>query len=364
MKSVDTTALDAVNLLKDHGGRPALLAQALGIPQSELLDFSNAVSPFAYPLGDIPAGILADLPYESTELREAAAAYYAVTAAQVLAASGSQQIIQALPALRKRSTVLLPRLGYAEHARHWQAGGHRCVFYPDMRSGTVADCIQAEQADVLVLINPNNPTGERSHCRDILRWRSLLPADGQIVVDEAFIDVEPDNSAATLLSMDGLIVLRSVGKFFGVPGLRLGFALANEAMIIALRKQLGPWAINAVAQWAGGIMLRDLPWQQRARERLRDSAGEQYRRLRSSGLRYERSAATPYFSAFIMPHPQAQSLCAALLAQRIAVRYYDQHPDFACLRIGLSSSETGFARLVAALQSQEAIQESLSIRAI
>lgn len=362
--NLDTTTLDAVTLLKDHGGRPGLLAQTLGIQRSALLDLSNAVSPFAYPLGDIPAQILADLPYESGALAEAAAAYYSVSAKQLLAASGTQHIIQCLPAMRQKSTVLLPRLGYAEHARRWQAGGHRCVFYDELQADSLSQRITAERADVLVLIHPNNPTGASVRRSDIVRWRSQLPVNGQIIVDEAFIDVQPEASTSALLPMSGLLVLRSVGKFFGVPGLRLGFLLADEAVIEAVREQLGPWAINAVAQWAGEIMLRDSQWQQQARERLQERAREQYQKLTALGLAGDNPAQTPYFTALTMPHRQAEQLCRALLARHIAVRYYDQHPQLACLRVGLTASSDELERLLDAWPSRQDIQEGLSRRAI
>ena len=359
----------ALSLLQDHGGRPDSVAQALAIPRSDLLDLSNAVSPFPYPLGTIPEHLLTELPYERASLAEVASDFYGVASGCVLAASGSQHLIQSLPRMRGHSTVLLPRLGYEEHLRWWRAAGHRCVFYDEPERDLLMRTIRQEKADVLVLIHPNNPTGSCIEHADIAAWRTLLPDDGQIVVDEAFVDVQPEKSLSTLLPMAGLLILRSAGKFFGLPGLRLGFLLASEATIREMRAQLGPWAINAIAQWAGERMLVDAAWQQRARERLRERAQAQYESIINAGLSTDRCVQTPYFTSISLAHDQAEQLLPAMLARHISLRCYAQHPDYACIRIGLTASEHEQWRLQAALSESmlslgDNIQEGLSSGAI
>ncbi len=345
----DVRLENAVSLLRDHGGRPDSVAQALGIPRSDLLDLSNAVSPFPYPLGSIPDHLLTELPYERAGLAEAASDFYGVASGCILAASGSQHFIQSFPRMRERSTVLLPRVGYEEHLRWWRAAGHRCVFYDEPERGLLMRTIRQEKADVLVLIHPNNPTGSCIEPTDITAWRALLPDDGQIIVDEAFVDVQPETSVSTLLPMQGLLVLRSAGKFFGLPGLRLGFLLASEANIRAMRAQLGPWAINAIAQWAGERMLVDAAWQQRARAYLRERAQEQYQSVINAGLSADSCVQTPYFTSITLAHDQAEQLLTAMLARYISLRCYAQHPDYACIRIGLTASVQEQRRLQVAL---------------
>lgn len=361
-----TATKDPLTLLKDHGGNPALLANALGLAEHYcLLDLSNAVSPFAYPLTELPIQRLAQLPYESTALTEVAASYYGVKPQQILAGAGSQQFIQCLPTLCERGKVLLPRLGYAEHARHWHAQGHDCEYYDNAQFDTLSAAIKKHRPDVLVLIHPNNPTGERVSERDILSWRAQLPAQGKIIVDEAFVDVEPGDSLSALLPLPGLIILRSAGKFFGLPGLRLGFLLADETTIDAIRSVLGPWPLSSLAQWAGEIMLADRDWQRAARARLLAQTERQHTCLQTSlAVLSESVTVTPFFTSMLMPHEAADWLCRALLHDQIAVRYYHQHADYACIRIGLAAANADLERLHLSLARLANIQEGLSNRAI
>ena len=359
------TVVDPLTLLKDHGGNPGVLAESLGIAEQDLLDLSNAVSPFPYPLPDFPAPRLTQLPYPSHTLTEAAAAYYGVKPQQVLAGAGSQQFIQCLPALRKPCTVLLPRLGYGEHARHWQAQGHRCCYYGNSDFDTLSAAITEHRPDVLVLIHPNNPGGERVGRQDVLQWRAQLPADGQVIVDEAFIDVQPEDSLASLLPLNGLVILRSAGKFFGLPGLRLGFFLADAPTVNRVSPTLGPWPISSLAQWAGEIMLADRAWQHAARQRLQERSLRQHQCLQSPlSVLGESVTSTAFFTSIRMPHASAEWLCRELLHQHIALRYYHPENDQACLRIGLAASDADIERLRLALTGLAVIQEGLSNRAI
>lgn len=337
---------DALALLAEHGGDGAALARALAIPREQLLDLTSAVSPFAYPLPPVPTELLQRLPYDSERLLEAAADYYGVAREHVLPASGSQQLIQCLPQLRRQSRVLLPAVGYAEHARCWRQQGHQCHDYHSVQRDDLAREIRRQRADVLVLIHPNNPTGACVSAGDVLHWRALLPADGQLIVDEAFIDATPAQSLTHLLPLPGLVVLRSIGKFFGLPGLRLGFLLADAARVAECRQALGPWPVNAVAQWAGEIMLADWVWQLQARQQLQSQSQRQAEVL--APLASALGAAftqTAFFSALRLPHAPAQALLSALLGHAIALRYYRQHPRDAWLRISLINEVEDLQRL-------------------
>lgn len=348
---------DALALLAEHGGDGAALAQALAIPREQLLDLSSAVSPFAYPLPPVPAEVLQRLPYDSEPLLAAAAAYYGVAREQVLAASGSQHLIQCLPRLRRQSRVLLPAVGYAEHARCWRQQGHPCHDYHSVQREDLAREIRRQRADVLVLIHPNNPTGACISADDVLYWRALLPADGQLIVDEAFIDATPAQSLTHLLPLPGLVVLRSIGKFFGLPGLRLGFLLADAARVAECRQALGPWPVNAVAQWAGEIMLADRGWQLQARQQLQSHRVRQAEVL--APLASALGAAftqTAFFSALRLPHAPAQALLSTLLDHSIALRYYRQHSRDAWLRISIVNEARNLQRL------RQALAECLPLR--
>src|SRR5205823_9077519 len=132
-----------------------------------------------------------------------------------------------LPRLRTPYRVGVTTPGYAEHARAWRRAGHEVAAVP------VAGLAEAaRQMDVLVVINPNNPTGDRFPPDTLLDWHACLAArDGWLVVDEAFIDPTPADSLAPYSTRPGLFVLRSLGKFFGLAGARVGFVLAEAALL-------------------------------------------------------------------------------------------------------------------------------------
>lgn len=325
-------------LLCEHGGNPEALCAALGISLESLLDLSSAVSPEPYPLPAMPPEVLMDLPYHTEPLLQAAAGYFGLQPENILACSGSQAIIQILPRCRQSSRVLLPQVGYAEHRQWWVREGHHCSCYGYPERESLARRIVDTQADVLVLIHPNNPTGHYISADDLQYWRATLKADAWIVVDEAFIDPTPDASLVSLLDMPGLIILRSAGKFFGLPGLRLGFALGAPELLRQLGDQLGPWPVSAAALWAGPQLLTDRAWQNDRRAELRQLSDAQYACLRQVFPEAPLTQ-TPLFTSFRVSHDRAERLVSALLSQRIALRYYRQHPDHAWLRVGLAKPD-------------------------
>jgi cobalamin biosynthetic protein CobC len=147
-----------------HGGRLREAARRYGIPPEAWLDLSTGINPHAYPVPAIPLRAWVRLPEDDDGLIDAARAYY--EAPHVLPVAGSQVAIQALPPLRRRSHVGIITPGYAEHARAWRRAGHEVVGVPVEALGNAA-----RQVDVLVVIHPNNPTGDRFAVETLLGWR-------------------------------------------------------------------------------------------------------------------------------------------------------------------------------------------------
>src|SRR5690606_32701627 len=115
-----------------------------------------------------------------------------------------------------------------------------------------------ERFDVLLVVNPNNPSGRLIERERLLDWHArLAERGGWLLVDEAFMDCTPEHSLAVDSQKPGLIVLRSFGKFFGLAGLRLGFALAEPALLERLAEQLGPWAVSGPARAVATALLAD-----------------------------------------------------------------------------------------------------------
>lgn len=247
----------------EHGGALCAAARKYGIPVQDWLDLSTGINPNAYPVPNhVPREIWRRLPESQDGLIETAQAYY--NCKHCVAVAGSQSAIRALPYLRPRGNVAVPRVGYQEHGIAWRTAGHQVI---------ALDAHEIEQRltdlDVLVLIRPNNPTGETLPIEVMLRWVDTLEQrQAWLVVDEAFIDAQEDPSLTPYADRQGLIVLRSIGKFFGLAGVRLGFAISNASLCERLRQWLGPWCVNGPARWIAQVALTDHAWQCKAREEL------------------------------------------------------------------------------------------------
>ena len=225
----------------EHGGRVRAAAQRYGIPLNLWLDLSTGINPDGWPVPVIPAEIWQQLPQDDDGLLEAARGFYGTS--QLLAVAGSQAAIQALPGLRAPCRVALLAVSYAEHAYAWQQHGHQVCRM------TEAEILQTD-AQVVVIVNPNNPTAHRFSVAELLELHErLAKSGGWLVVDEAFMDATPEHSLAQFCPRQGLIVLRSPGKFFGLAGARVGFVLAENTVLDELAERLGPWPIAAPSRY-------------------------------------------------------------------------------------------------------------------
>ncbi|MFO1423988.1 MAG: threonine-phosphate decarboxylase CobD [Candidatus Competibacteraceae bacterium] len=320
----------------EHGGGLRAAAERYGIPPSDWLDLSTGINPKGWPPPPIPAPVWRRLPEPDDGLEAAATAYYGVES--LLPVAGSQAAIQALPPLRKPGRVGVLNPTYAEHAHAWRRAGHRVEELPAERLDAAVD-----RLDTLVLVHPNNPTGVRFPLKSLLDWRARLAArDGWLVVDEAFIDATPAESVAGHASLPGLVVLRSLGKFFGLAGARVGFVLAEPAMLEGLREQLGPWTITGPSRWVAMQALADRAWQEEMRLGLARSGKRLADLLKRQGLPV--AGGTGLFQW--APLPDAEFWRDALARRGILVRRFADPPG---LRFGLPDGELAWRRLELAL---------------
>lgn len=319
-----------------HGGNLRQAIAQFGGRPDDWTDLSTGINPHAYPAPPIALDVWHRLPEPDAGLVDAACAYY--DAPELLPVAGTQAAIQALPRLRAHSRVAIVSPTYAEHGWRWRDAGHDVVDIPP-----AAIDANLDRCDVLVVCNPNNPTGHRVSPERLLAWANRLAArGGWLVVDEAFGDMEPALSVAKHSRQPGLIVLRSVGKFFGLAGLRLGFVGAEPALLARLAELLGPWSISGPAQSIGRAALADQRWQDATRMRLAADGA----RLRVLLAKHVGSTTgTDLFQWWPAPAPAA--LHEHLARQRIWVRLF---PDAGRgLRLGLPAAESDWARLDLAL---------------
>jgi cobalamin biosynthetic protein CobC len=319
----------------EHGGNLREAQRHYG--GEDWIDLSTGINPIGYPAPPLPPDAWHRLPEVNPALIEAASAWYG--ACGLLPVAGTQAAIQALPRLRPPSRVTVAAPSYAEHAHHWARHGHslRQIGYPMLEAAVGS-------SDVVVICNPNNPTGELVAPKVLLRWAAELGArGGWLVVDEAFGDTAPDLSVAAYAGQPGLVVLRSVGKFFGLAGLRLGFVAADAALLAALADMLGPWTVSGPAQHVALAALRDTAWQQAAQARLaRDGA-----RLRGLLATYGiQATGTPLFHWWAEPAPDA--FHEHMAHHAIWVRLFRQAARG--IRLGLPGRESDWHRIEHALQ--------------
>jgi len=324
-----------------HGGDPKVAEARFGAPKDGWLDLSTGINPAPYPLGDLPGELTHRLPLRSeldALIAAARKAYDIPDRAAVIASPGTQALIQMIPTLFAPSTVTIMGPTYGEHAPAWTAAGHQVI---DV--GSI--CAQAAQpAPFGVVVHPNNPDGRTQTIEGLTAFaEELHDRGGGLVIDEAFADVTPDISVTPHAGGDGLVVLRSFGKFFGLAGLRLGFAVTTEEIAEQLDEKLGPWAVSGPALWAGTKALSDQDWIDATRARLKTDAMRLDAMLQRAGFKIV--GGTDLFR--LSESVDAQAVYERLGQAGILTRPFDTHPTW--LRFGLPGTEADWARLEAAL---------------
>jgi cobalamin biosynthetic protein CobC len=318
----------------EHGGRLRQAARRYGIPLAEWVDLSTGINPQAYPVPPLAPEVWQRLPETDDGLEAAAAAFYG--SPHLLPVAGSQAAIQALPACLASGRVLTLAPTYAEHPHAWR--GHPIRAVPAQHIAAAVG-----EADILLLVQPNNPDGQRFPRAQLLSWHAELAARGGcLIVDEAFIDADPADSLVPLAGRPGLVVLRSVGKFFGLAGARVGFVFAEPAVLNALAERLGPWAVSGPARQVTAAALADTAWQAEARRCLARDSRRLASLLDENGL--TGGGGTALFQW--RPTPRAHAIHEGLAAQGILTRLFEAP---AGLRFGLPASESEWARLAVAL---------------
>ncbi|MBZ9798043.1 threonine-phosphate decarboxylase CobD [Mesorhizobium sp. ES1-4] len=335
----------------DHGGSLGR-AKAL-FPNAVLpyVDLSTGINPHSYPLFDLPATSLCRLPEAARgrELTEIAAnTYGAPSAGNVVAAPGTQILLPRVASLVRPGKALVLGPTYAEHARAAATAGHEVA--------GVRDFAAMADADLAIIVNPNNPDGRIVERDRLLVLAAALRAKGGLlVVDEAFMDVGPrEHSLAGDVAQGGIVVLRSFGKFFGLAGLRLGFALADAPTAERLGMQFGPWAVAGPALEYGIRALADLDWQDAMRASLADAAA----RLDALFGRFGVPVAGGTTLFRYLSLPDAGALFSALGESGILLRHFSDRPHV--LRAGLPGSEEEWRRLESALADWTSRREDRS----
>ncbi|PRY77298.1 cobalamin biosynthetic protein CobC [Yoonia maritima] len=233
---------------RDHGGGLDAAITTYGGTRSDWLDLSTGINPMPYPLPAFSNDTWTALPDQAAfaRLYDFARSFWNIPKdVAIIGATGASAIIAALPHTVASACVHIPGPTYNEHGAAFQAAGWNFSDTPQ---------------DAMVVVHPNNPDGRI--------WKASDLDTPFTIIDESFGDVAPDQSLIHLASRPGTVVLKSFGKFWGLAGVRLGFAIGDPTIIAKLTDLLGPWQISGPALTIGAAALSDPAWANQTRARL------------------------------------------------------------------------------------------------
>ena len=250
----------------DHGGAVFAIARQLGLPPEEIIDFSASINPLGMPAG-VRAAVIGQVDSlvhypeaDAGPLRDALAAFHGVAAEQICPSNGTTELIYLLPRLVPGSRALIVSPAFSEYAKGLAAAGwgHESLcLSPDegfsLDMGSLRDRLSAGYG-ILYLCNPGNPTGKLYSRSEIGQVADLCRSCGTLLaLDEAFIDFcgEEASAVQSVAASGNVVVLRSMTKFYAIPGLRLGYAVTDAATATRLAELRGPWSVGTLAQAAG-----------------------------------------------------------------------------------------------------------------
>jgi threonine-phosphate decarboxylase len=258
-------------MIRDHGGNVGEIARRYGIDEDTILDFSASINPLGYSPALKEAiiknfdSVLNYPDMDSFDLVSGLSRYHDIGEDHIMVGNGSTEFMYSIPQAFKPEKALIVTPAFSEYEKglgvvgadvnYFQTDENR-MFSVDISSL----CSRLEEGfDILYFCNPANPTGVLTSRTELLTLIAHAQKAGVLsVVDEAFIDfVEEESVKREILEFSNLILLRSMTKFFGVPGLRIGYVMAAPSHIAEIKEKRIPWSVNALVQTAAVKALAD-----------------------------------------------------------------------------------------------------------
>lgn len=302
-----------------HGGRLAAAQAEHPLAPRPWLDLSTGINPEGWRRGrpSLPALRRLPDPTDTAALEDIAASAFGVAPEQVVAVAGAEAGLRLLPDLLEVDRVAVASPTYGSHADAWARASVA------VEAVARADLF-ASEATALIVVNPNNPDGAATPGADL-----VAAAGGRwLIVDESFGEATPTLSAASLAT-GRTIVLRSFGKFFGLPGVRLGFVICDPVLAERIRRRIGDWPVGADAIAMGRAAYADTAWAKRTRARLARDAARLDELLTMTG--FEIVGGTDLFR--LTRSEDAAARARRLAEQGVLVRTFAHDP--ALIRFGL-----------------------------
>jgi threonine-phosphate decarboxylase len=323
-----------VSLSYDHGGNIFTVARTLGVSPDQIIDFSASINP----LGMSPQvrkslissfDSLVHYPDSShIDLKQALAKFHDLSPSHVTIANGSTELIYHLPAVLPGNKALIISPSFSEYVKalgqhHWES--QQYILAPENNFAIDLGSLERALAggiDALFFCNPGNPNGALYPPQVIENISRLCQSSGTfLVLDEAFMDFCEEGSAKHMIvQSDKAIVLRSMTKFFGIPGLRLGYAISNDELAERLDSMGGPWNVNTLALAAGAAALQDIRHNQETLEFIRSERYSLVENLAQFSQLIVYPSSTNYLLVEIKEGMTSRELRERLLSERILIR--------------------------------------------
>jgi len=280
-----------------HGGNVYRAAKELNVPHNEILDFSANINPLGFPkvVESIILNHIKDLAHypdvEQLELKKAAAKYYGTGLENIMPGNGSVELIHIVLEALRPSKVIIPSPTFSEYAISCRSRNIDNVFINLLPRNfifdlpiidKIKDAITANS--LVILCNPNNPTGSLIRRQTLLQLLDILiERKSFLLLDEAFMDfvIEDESMVGFIEKYNNLIILKSVTKFFALPGLRLGFVLASPDLIKKFSMFKDPWNVNTFAGLVGAQVLQDREYISKTREYIEEEKLRFWKNLKS-----------------------------------------------------------------------------------
>ncbi len=317
-----------------HGGNLRQASQTSGIPQDRLIDFSASINPLGFPpwLRPLVSAQVSNLSHypdsEAKELVKALATHHQIESDQIIVGNGASELLYLLPQVLEHKRLLVPVPSYTDYISMAKVTGLPIDTLPLLAKNEfrldICQLASMLQDDHLVILgHPNNPTGKLCDA-EALRELVLGHPQNYFVVDESFIDFASPEHSLHRQRPANLIIVQSMTKSWAIPGLRLGYALADQNVIIAMRHLRPDWSVNTIAQAVGIRALQDCEFLIRTRNYVRQQRLDLFSQLKSiHGLSPLSGDANFLLVRIDHPTLDAATLTRKLLTQGIVIRCCD-----------------------------------------